>query len=272
MMLTAPPTTGRYLNLGCGARFHAAWTNVDLHPQSPGVRRHDVTRPLPFDDAMFDAVYHSHVLEHLPRDRAPALLAECRRVLRPGGVLRVAVPDLEQIARLYLDALDRGDRRGHHWLTLELLDQAVRETPGGGMLTYLADAPAELAWWRLGADGTIIRRHLEQRPTAPPRPAWYRRLVGGWRERLLRRLLGDEYALLQLGRFRRGGEVHHWMYDRRSLADLLTAAGFRDVRRVAHDESAILGWPTFGLDTRPDGTPAKPDSLYLEATRPCASS
>src|SRR5262245_1221859 len=90
------------LNIGCGARFHPAWINLDLAPQHPSILQHDVTLPLPFPAEGFDAVYHAHVLEHLPRERARFCLSECARVLRPGGILRVVVPDLEQIARLYL--------------------------------------------------------------------------------------------------------------------------------------------------------------------------
>src|SRR5438046_457333 len=93
------------LNLGCGQRFHLAWTNLDLSPTDLAVRQYDVSHALPFDDGTFDAVYHSHVLEHLRRDRALPFVRECRRVLRPGGVLRLAIPNLEAIARLYLYAL-----------------------------------------------------------------------------------------------------------------------------------------------------------------------
>lgn len=272
MMPSVAVATGRLLNLGCGARFHPAWTNLDLRPQHAHIVRHDVTRPLPFPDAHFDAVYHAHLFEHLPPRQAPALLAECRRVLRPGGVLRVVVPDLEQLARLYLDAVERawvGDdeaARRHRWLVLEMYDQATRETPGGAMLPYLRDEPTSLAWYRLGADGAIIRAHLEQAQPAPSR--WRGWLFGSWRERLIRWLLGTEYEALQVGRFRRSGEVHQWMYDRVALRALLETAGFAAVRVVEPTVSDIPGWSEYGLDAYPDGGAVKPDSLYLEATMP----
>lgn len=264
------------LQLGCGGRFHPAWVNVDLHPQHPSVRRHDVTAPLPFPDCHFDALYHAHLLEHLPRPQALPFLRECRRVLKPGGILRVVVPDLEQIARLYLAALDgawHGDadaRQRHAWAMLEMYDQTVRDQPGGAMLDYLRGAEAcDLAWYRLGVDGRVIRQHLERVvPAARPPGRRLANLCRGLRERLIRWLLGREYALLQQGRFRGAGEVHQWMYDRHSLREIVTAAGFVAFCLTAADESAIPGWTAEHLDTQLDGTPAKPDSLYAEAIRP----
>jgi predicted SAM-dependent methyltransferase len=268
------------LNLGCGARVHPAWVNLDLTPAVPEVHRHDVCAGLPFADDSFDVVYHSHLLEHLQHHVVPGFVRECRRVLRPGGVLRLAVPDLEQICRLYLRALDSaaaGDpcaQEEHHWLVLELFDQATREQPGGAALDYLrANAASNsTAWQRLGVDAEHIRRHLQQGDHAPTEPLWRRRLrgwlLGSWRERLRRWALGPEYELLQLGRFRRGGEVHHCMYDRVSLHALLTDAGFTAFRCVAAEESAIAGWSDYHLDTLPDGRQAKPDSLYVEVHKP----
>ncbi len=64
----------------------------------------DLTRPLPFPDRVFRAAYGSHVLEHLYRNEALQLLREISRVLLPGGILRVVVPDLEVIVRAYEEA------------------------------------------------------------------------------------------------------------------------------------------------------------------------
>jgi len=255
------------LNLGCGQRFHPAWTNLDVRPSDPTVRAWDVTKPLPFADGSFDAVYHSHLLEHLPRDRALPFLRECCRVQKPGGVIRIAIPDLEAIALLYLDAVaaawngDADALEQHRWLVMELYDQTTRESSGGEMLPYLGEEGCNLAWYRIGTDGTIIRKHLRSL-TLPARPKL------SWRERLLRWLLGDEYQLLEVGRFRKAAEVHHWMYDRVSLRELLTQAGFVNFRTVGPAESAIPDWSDYHLDTTPAGGACKPDSLYVEAERP----
>ena len=61
----------------------------------------DVSRRFRFDAETFDCVYASHLLEHLHPDVAEHCLREAHRVLRPGGVLRLAVPDLDQMVADY---------------------------------------------------------------------------------------------------------------------------------------------------------------------------
>ena len=111
--MTTPPHP-ILVNLGSGDMWHPQWQNYDLNALPPHVTALDVRRPLPFGDATVDAIYHSHVLEHLSKQEARLLTGECRRVLRSTGILRVVVPDLERIARAYLDSLrSRHDgRRG----------------------------------------------------------------------------------------------------------------------------------------------------------------
>src|SRR5207247_3363331 len=78
-----------------------------------------------------DAVYHSHVIEHLDRQAAPAFVREIRRVLKPGGIHRVAVPDLEKSCRRYIDDLASRDAGevclpNHDAAVAGLIDQMVR--------------------------------------------------------------------------------------------------------------------------------------------------
>lgn len=78
-------------------RRRMGWTSWPAH-----VRHLDLRRRLPYDDAVVDAVYASHVLEHLYPDDAAALLRECHRVLRPGGLMRLVLPDLRSMVAEYL--------------------------------------------------------------------------------------------------------------------------------------------------------------------------
>jgi SAM-dependent methyltransferase len=125
------------VNLGCGLTTPPGWINVDgswnarlaRWPAARGLLRkaglipaasaavpwrdvlyHDLRRPLPWDDGAIDTIYASHLLEHLYRDHAAALLRECHRVLRREGVLRLMVPDLEDLARRYLAARDAPEK------------------------------------------------------------------------------------------------------------------------------------------------------------------
>lgn len=89
------------LHLGCGTRHLAGWANVDLVGTGADIAW-DLRRQLPVADGAAAAVFHEHLLEHLPLEAGVGLLAENFRVLRPGGVLRVGLPDFEQALRSYV--------------------------------------------------------------------------------------------------------------------------------------------------------------------------
>jgi predicted SAM-dependent methyltransferase len=262
----------RYLNLGCGQRAHPGWTNVDFRATTNGVLEHDLGTGIPFGDGSFDVVYCSHVLEHFRRPAASAFLRECWRVLRHGGVLRVVVPDLEQIAREYLGALERAARGAvngpldHEWMVLELFDQAVRETPGGEMAQFLRNQKGNEDFV-IGRCGSAASSLMEMSNSRVGRHARQLRRALSLRETFYRILLGSDYEALQVGRFRRSGEVHQWMYDRFSLERLLIEAGFKGVTRRSAVDSYIDDWVEFHLDTEADGTIYKPDSLYFEGLK-----
>jgi predicted SAM-dependent methyltransferase len=123
------------LNVGCGTRTSPRCVNIDWSPylriQRSAVARalaplflrgerleklraldatvvvHDLRKGIPAAAASADVVYHSHVLEHIERGAAPRFLAEVRRVLKPGGMHRIVVPDFEFLARRYLAHLER---------------------------------------------------------------------------------------------------------------------------------------------------------------------
>jgi predicted SAM-dependent methyltransferase len=88
------------LHLGCGPTHLEGWVNVDLVSTGPDLAW-DLSRPVPFPDGSVDAIFHEHLLEHLPLPAAIGFLDECHRLLRPGGVLRIGVPDFGRYARDY---------------------------------------------------------------------------------------------------------------------------------------------------------------------------
>jgi predicted SAM-dependent methyltransferase len=133
-------TAGLRLNVGCGSTVPDAWTNIDNSPTmwlaqrrllwrlarllrlvpadmadaprwAAGVVIADAVRGLPFPTGSVDAIYASHFLEHLPREDAIRFLREARRLLKPGGLIRLIVPDLAYIVGLYQQARSEGDER-----------------------------------------------------------------------------------------------------------------------------------------------------------------
>jgi predicted SAM-dependent methyltransferase len=134
--IMALPKGTKALNLGCGDAVitdDEAWVNIDNSPGArlakypwlkwtlwkggiltdhqyrvnwhPSVVVADLNKGLNDEDNSVGFVYTSHFLEHVDRDSARKLLVDILRVLRPGGLLRVVVPDLAYGARRYLDAL-----------------------------------------------------------------------------------------------------------------------------------------------------------------------
>jgi predicted SAM-dependent methyltransferase len=91
----------RKLHVGSANRRLEGWINLDVHPAELCC---NLARPLPFADRSIELVYSSHTFEHLAfPDEAYHLLTELRRVVKPGGVVRLVMPDFEALARAYVD-------------------------------------------------------------------------------------------------------------------------------------------------------------------------
>jgi predicted SAM-dependent methyltransferase len=91
---------GLRLHLGCGGERKDGWVNIDLLGDPVDVAW-NLANPLPFRSGSVAAVFHEHLLEHLPLQAGDAFLQECYRVLQPGGILRVGVPDAGKLIRAY---------------------------------------------------------------------------------------------------------------------------------------------------------------------------
>jgi predicted SAM-dependent methyltransferase len=90
------------LHLGCGKRdFGSEWDHID-GGDFPHLKSHDIIN-LPYSDNSVDLIYASHVLEYFDREEAAFVLKEWNRVLVPSGILRLAVPDFEQMCKLYYE-------------------------------------------------------------------------------------------------------------------------------------------------------------------------
>jgi predicted SAM-dependent methyltransferase len=115
------------LNVGSGGRGLPDWVNLDASPNHADIYcTHDLRRPLPFADGAVRRILAEHVMEHVDfYDDVPRILRDFHRVLAPGGVARIIVPDAGRYLQAYAGA-DQGP-----WRELGL----DRDRMPGGMLT-----------------------------------------------------------------------------------------------------------------------------------------
>lgn len=154
----------KVLNLGCGTKTSPKAINIDwslylsikknrlFRFAAPlflnGERRkklrnldetilvHDIRRGLPFTDESVDVVYHSHILEHIDRELVDGFLKEVKRVLVPGGIHRIAVPDMEHLCKTYLEHIvlverDSSLMADHDRYISVIIEQMVRKKAYG---------------------------------------------------------------------------------------------------------------------------------------------
>lgn len=154
----------KVLNLGCGTKTSPKAINIDcsrylsikknrlfklcaplflnderrkkLRNLDDTILVHDIRKGLPFADSSVDVVYHSHILEHVDRELVETFLREIQRVLLPGGIHRIAVPDMEYLCKTYLEHVTLVERNaslmaGHDQYISVIIEQMVRKKSYG---------------------------------------------------------------------------------------------------------------------------------------------
>jgi len=156
----------KILNLGCGTKTSASSSvvNIDwsiylrlksnrfwraiapLFIRGERLRRfaempqnilvHNLAKGIPFESNSVDVVYHSHVLEHLDKAVVDGFLLEVKRVLKPGGIHRIVVPDLEYLCKQYLGHItkcdsDTAENILHDECIADIIEQCVRKESFG---------------------------------------------------------------------------------------------------------------------------------------------
>ncbi len=94
------------LHLGCGTMYKEGWINIDNNSDHNIEKldlNWDLRYDLPFDDNSADFIFNEHFLEHLTAEEGQRSLKDFLRVLKPNGVMRVAMPDLATMVTTYLD-------------------------------------------------------------------------------------------------------------------------------------------------------------------------
>lgn len=89
------------LQLGSGENFMEEWLNTDILPLDIRVLFLDVTHRFPFRDNTFNYIYSEHMVEHIPYEKGYSAFKECYRILKPGGIIRIATPDISFLIELF---------------------------------------------------------------------------------------------------------------------------------------------------------------------------
>jgi hypothetical protein len=178
-MPSRPPI---YLNVGCGFDAPEGWTNIDSSPSArleklPVVGRFmgaltrnpqrfpanvsygDMVGGRLFPDATVEAIYASHVLEHLSLEDMRKALSSLCRMLRAGGKIRLIVPDLAERARRYVESSSANDpSAAEEFLRSCYLGRESRPKGAVGRVRDIFGASHHLWMW----DDPSMRRELER--------------------------------------------------------------------------------------------------------------
>lgn len=142
------------LNVGCGTDYKEGWINIDNNSDANIEKldlNWDLRNPLPFKDESVDYIFNEHFIEHLTIEESQRSIKDFMRVLKPGGVMRIAMPDLEESIKIYLDK---------NWKKKSFIKDHSLE---------FVETPAELlnmsfSWWghKWIYDWTELQRRLKQ--------------------------------------------------------------------------------------------------------------
>jgi predicted SAM-dependent methyltransferase len=109
------------LQIGCGKIVTDGWLCTDLHPTDGRVIFLDCREAFPFSDHAFDYIHSEHLIEHLSYNEGMFMLRESFRVLRPGGRIRIATPNLVAFAHLCVDEISSEQQAYLDWATANFL-------------------------------------------------------------------------------------------------------------------------------------------------------
>lgn len=265
-----------FINIACGDSYIKGWQNYDYLPSSEFVQRADLLGKLPVASNEAEFVYSSHFLEHIPVSKVDDFLAECYRIIKPSGYIRLVLPDLEELCRSYLEYREQGQHDKANFLVLEIFDQCVRTQPGGELgLLYnnLLSTNADKRMIEFVKHRTGYSFDKGVSPTSSRVQLFFKnpaKLISKLEQIYIKLILGflPSAFVQQNVSMALIGERHAWGYDFHSVEQLLYKAGFTEINKVTCSSSAIAEFPFYPLDIDIDGNPRKGvGSMYIEALK-----
>ena len=266
----------KFLNLACGDIFVTSelWENCDFAPKSREVKQVNLLVELPYYDNTFELVYCSHYIEHIPRQELLSFLQECRRVLKPKGLIRLVLPNFENIAREYIKNIDQRNYLFSEFNIIELIDQCTRNESGGEMIK----------WYRKTLLNSDLKTYIKLRTgyelnsekTNSNLFLFKLKNFNLIRLKFKVQFIFSKAMVSFLPKWFKDnhisrtatGEKHLWVYDFHSLAYILEQAGFSSVLEKDSHHSINPLFPVFPLDINSNGDSRKgAESMYIEAIK-----
>jgi hypothetical protein len=163
----------------------------------------------------------------------------------------------------------------YDWSAIMFLDQMVRERSGGQMVDFIKNrSPSQKAALinSYKCDVKELISEIEKSTSIRPLKQslvnrFARKALITFQEIVAKYLFRSTYSAIQSCKFRNNGEVHRWMYDSFSIKRLLEGCHFKSIKQLEAYKSDIPKWTTWNLDTDPDGSIYKSESIYIEARK-----
>lgn len=266
----------KFLNLACGDYFVNSqnWINCDFAPQSKSVKQVNLLGKFPFENNSFDLVYSSHYLEHIELDKVLDFMNQCNRVLKKNGIIRLVLPDFENIAREYVMNKDKNQGEFAAFNIAEMIDQCVRTRSGGHLQEWYdrSQGNKELSEYIYSRTGFKRKSTVELENKIKIR---LKRIT--LMKLKLKLQLKMSYIVISIlpSWFTTShvskvatGERHMWVHDFDSVKAFLEQSGFTEVRRVSAQFSCEPNFPLYPLDLNSQNHARKgKESMYIEARK-----
>ena len=153
--------TVRKLHIGCGSHILEGWLNTNFFPQNSRVFHLDSTKDFPFPAQTFDYIFSEHMIEHVPYSDGTRMLAECYRVLKVNGTIRLSTPDLAFLIHLYTDEKSELQKAYCQWINSQEATDNVVDAETEFLDTFVINNFFRDWGHEFIYDEKILRRSLE---------------------------------------------------------------------------------------------------------------
>ena len=231
------------------------WLNIDVVKKQDNVYNYNPNFGLPFLDESFDIIYVRDILERISESRSKNFLIDCLRTLNPGGVIRIAIKDLEGLCKNYLNEAeklknsDSSDELRLNFAKIELLDNLTLEGKAGKIEKFVKenfDKEKQYIIDRIGKDSA---NNIKNSNTQ----------IAYANETALPAINSDE--IISLNKYCN-------LFDFYGLKKILKDVGFKEITKKAYNESFSEDYLNYNIDSDDEGKIKHPDEIFIEARKP----